>query len=114
MNVHDWKIIQDVELRKDGVRIVKEAIPKLLGFAQDLSAATDRAYDRAMADKQAQTTEASGTVVPSEPQRNHYCVACEIALYVPLGTEKGESLSDVRPITKSTSRASSSAGITRS
>jgi len=62
---------QDAEVKRDAVNLVKENLPKLWEVAQDLAQATDRAYDKTMAEKKANNAE---------------CASCHRRFFAPPGT----------------------------
>jgi len=64
--------MQDTETKRDAVNLVKENLPKLWQVAQDLAAATDRAYDKTMAGKASEV--------------NAECAACHRRFFAPAGT----------------------------
>jgi len=64
--------MQDTETKRDAVNLVKENLPKLWQVAQDLAAATDRAYDKTMAGKASEV--------------NAECASCHRRFFAPAGT----------------------------
>jgi len=46
VSVEDYERLQNVDLKRDSITLVKENLPKLWEVAQDLAKATDRAYDK--------------------------------------------------------------------
>jgi len=63
---------QDAEVKRDAVNLVKENLPKLWEVAQDLAAATDRAYDKTMGGKASEV--------------NAECASCRRRFFAPAGT----------------------------
>jgi len=66
--------MQDAEVKRDAVNLVKENLPKLWEVAQDLAQATDRAYDKFQ-----------GKAADSEA--NFKCAGCSRRVHVPAGVE---------------------------
>jgi len=67
--------MQDAEVKRDAVNLVKENLPKLWQVAQDLAQATDRAYDKTMGGK------------ASDSEANFECGGCGRRVHVPAGLE---------------------------
>jgi len=64
--------MQDAEVKRDAVNLVKENLPKLWEVAQDLAQATDRAYDKTMGGKASEV--------------NAECVSCKRRFHAPADT----------------------------
>jgi len=64
--------MQDTETKRDAVNLVKENLPKLWQVAQDLAAATDRAYDKTMGGRASEV--------------NAECASCHRRFHAPAGT----------------------------
>jgi len=71
VSVEDYERIQNIELKKDSITLVKENLPQLWQVAQDLAQATDRAFDKF----QGKASEV-----------NAECVSCHRRFFAPPGT----------------------------
>jgi len=71
VSVEDYERLQNIELKKDSITLVKENLPKLWEVAQDLATATDRAYDKF----QGKASEV-----------NAECASCHRRFHAPAGT----------------------------
>jgi len=71
VSVEDYERLQNIELKKDSITLVKENLPKLWELAQDLATATDKAYEKVMGGKEA----------------NFECAGCARRVHVPAGVE---------------------------
>jgi len=71
VSVEDYERIQNIDLKRDSITLVKENLPKLWEVAQDLAQATDRAYDKF----QGKASEV-----------NAECAACHRQFHAPGGT----------------------------
>jgi len=65
--------LQDVQVKRDAVQLAKDNIPKLWQVAQDLAAATDKAYDKFQG--------------KADSEANFECGGCGRRVHVPAGVE---------------------------
>jgi len=72
VSIEDYERMQNIELKRDSITLVKENLPKLWEVAQDLAVATDRAHEKVMSGKASEI--------------NAECAACHRQFHAPGGT----------------------------